>query len=282
MSDNAGAGTTRAGWRCPTCNAQSGAEAAWCSVCGEQRLHAPDTRATLARWWRSLRALVLEPGQLTAEHRDGRRRPWIAPLSLFLAMNLVFFIGQAATGLHVLSIPLSSHVDDQVYSPMARDLLERRLHARPLERARFEDRFQLQQETLAKATVIAMTPLLALASWILFARRASATTWRTHLVFALHFCAFMLLFLTVFFALLAPALLGLRAAGVAVTPDVVDSVATALEAVVIGAYQFVASGRVYGGSVGRRVLGAAVFVYAALGVLYLHRLAVFVVTVWIV
>jgi hypothetical protein len=43
--------------------------------------------------------------------------------------------------------------------------------------ARFEDRFELQQETLSKATVVGMAPLLAIASALLFGRGGSDAAW---------------------------------------------------------------------------------------------------------
>lgn len=271
---------TTGAWSCPSCNTPCATTALYCSTCGERRLPAPNARATATRWLNTLRALVFQPGRLTADYRDGRRQPWIAPLSLFLTINLIFFIGQSLTGLNVLSIPLESHLTQQNYSEPAQRILARRLEARPIDRARFDDRFQLQQETLSKATAIAMVPLLALASWLLFLPRSTALPWRTHLVYALHFYAFMLLFLTVFFALLAPALLAWRALGLPFAPAMLDNVASTFEAGAIVVYHFVASGRVYGGPAWRRLLAACCLVVAVLVALYLHRFAIFAITTW--
>ncbi|MDE2371661.1 MAG: DUF3667 domain-containing protein [Burkholderiales bacterium] len=276
------AGAGEDGWICPSCLTPGGASTRYCSACGERRLPLPGWRSAAARWWRTLRALVLEPGRLTADDAAGRRQPWIAPLSLFLTINLVFFFGQALTGLNVLSIPLDTHLHRQAYSAQALRQLAQRLARRPLDRARFEDRFQLQQETLSKATVIAMVPLAALASRVLFRRRGSGVAWRTDFVHALHFYAFMLLFMMSLFALLAPALLGLKALGHPLTPAALDDVASTIEAGGIVAYQFVASARVYGGPAWRRLIAACTFVAVVLGALYLHRWAIFSVTTWVV
>ncbi len=270
-----------AGWACPTCAARCDAAARHCSACGEQRLPLPGWRFSLARWRLTLRCLVLQPGRLTADHAQGRRQPYVPPLSLFLAINVVFFVAQSLSGLSVLSIGLNSHLQGQRYSALASDMVAQRLARRPLDRERFEDRFALQQQTLAKATAIVMAPLLALASWACFRRRGGATG-RTHLVFALHFYAFVLLFLTVFFGLLAPLLGLLQHWGHVPAHADLDNFATAIEAVVIGSYFYLAAGRVFGAGRLWRLLAAVVLVFAVLWTLYLHRFAIFLATVWMV
>jgi len=51
----------------------------------------------------SLRALASPPGQLTADWIRGRRVGYLAPLSLFLWVNVAFFLVQSASGLGILA-----------------------------------------------------------------------------------------------------------------------------------------------------------------------------------
>ena len=176
-----------AGWACPTCAARCDAAARHCSACGEQRLPLPGWRFSLARWRLTLRCLVLQPGRLTADHALGRRQPYVPPLSLFLAINVVFFVAQSLSGLSVLSIGL-------------------------------------------------LAPLLGL----------------------------------------------LQHWGHVPAHADLDNFATAIEAVVIGSYFYLAAGRVFGAGRLWRLLAAVVLVFAVLWTLYLHRFAIFLATVWMV
>jgi hypothetical protein len=60
----------------------------------------------------SLRTLVSPPGQLTADWIRGRRVGYLSPLSLFLWVNVAFFLVQSASGLGILTWPLRIHLSD--------------------------------------------------------------------------------------------------------------------------------------------------------------------------
>ena len=77
----------------------------YCSNCGQKRFVESDRRfghlihQLLAsatdldgRVWRTLRALLFQPGRLSREYIDGRRARWIAPISLFLAVSVLYFV----------------------------------------------------------------------------------------------------------------------------------------------------------------------------------------------
>jgi hypothetical protein len=77
----------------------------YCESCGQKRFVESDrrfghlVRQLLAsatdldgRVWRSLLALLFKPGLLSREYIDGRRARWISPISLFLAVNVIYFL----------------------------------------------------------------------------------------------------------------------------------------------------------------------------------------------
>lgn len=45
-----------------------------------------------SRLWRTLRALLLRPGYLTAEYLEGRRARYMPPFRMYLAFSLIFFV----------------------------------------------------------------------------------------------------------------------------------------------------------------------------------------------
>jgi hypothetical protein len=268
------------GWACPSCGQAADAGVRFCPQCGEEKLAGRGPGRPWARWWRSLRLLVGHPGALTVAFRDGVRQPYVRPLALFLGINVVFFLAQSLSGFSVLSIPLRAHLNSQSYSDFANRVVEQQLQRTGVERQRFSDRFDMQQQTLAKASVLAMGPLLALGFGVLFWRRHAAPA--THMVFALHFMAFMLLFLTLLFPAMALAQRGLEAAGVAVGKGTFADLATYAEATAIAGWVGLAARRVHGCRVWWCLAVAAVAPPLMLGVLRLHRVAVFWVTAWTV
>lgn len=266
-------------WSCASCGHDSDAAFGWCARCGEQRLPPaePVWRSLATRWLSTLRRLVFSPGDLTAAWRDGRRRAMVPPLALFLALNVVFFVAQGLSGLAVLSIPLKAHLSGPAYGQAALPQIEARVAASQLSRERWDERFDLRQQVLAKASVLAMVPVLALAAALLYMRRGA--TLATHWTFALHFYAFALLFLTLLFPLLGAVLAALAAQGHALGPEAVDRVATGMQAAVLGWYVSRSSGRVYGLPLLLRIALSVLAVTAVFGALYLHRIAVFFTTI---
>ena len=273
-------------WPCPSCQAQWPGSARFCASCGEQRL--PVARGALrravARWWLTLKLLITSPGALTVRQRDGRRQGLVPPLTLFLTLNLVFFLGQSLSGLAILSIPLRAHVQGQFYSATAANWTDKRLAAKqaakPFDRTRFSDAFDLQQQTLAKASVVAMVPVLALVCGLAYGPRRRGLA--VHVHFALHFYAFALLYVTALYAVLGLGLLGLRAAHVTLGPDTLDIVASTCQAAVLGWYLSRASGRVYGLGLLARVLISVPLVTLVFGIMLAHRFLVFGLTLWLV
>ncbi|HEY0232718.1 MAG TPA: DUF3667 domain-containing protein [Dokdonella sp.] len=78
---------------------------AFCQACGQRRFVESDRRLGSllhqfiasatdldGRVWRSLRALLFQPGLLSREYFIGRRARWISPISLFLAANVAYFL----------------------------------------------------------------------------------------------------------------------------------------------------------------------------------------------
>ena len=83
----------------------------------------------------SLRTLITKPGQLTAEYFRGRRKPYMAPLQLFLVCNFLFFILQPFTGLEILAPPLRSFEHNSVLQNIALPMIDHRLQQKHLSRS---------------------------------------------------------------------------------------------------------------------------------------------------
>lgn len=246
---------------CANCGAPMAGE--FCAACGQKRFRAEDRRfvrlaaetaGTLtdldSRLWRSLRALMLEPGRIARDWFDGRRAAWISPIRLFLLANLIYFIAPVLTD---LSLPLHNQVRGSTYREFAPELCGRPgkawkcdggqphsaltepafLQAVRRERAaaaargeafvpaEFEQRYGARSDAIGKALVILHVPFVA-AMLALLARRRHRY-YAEHFVVALGLVTFALMFMQLvanplvwLYAAASRALGGLPQAGVAV------------------------------------------------------------------
>src|SRR5947209_6396931 len=77
----------------------------YCHSCGQKRFVESDRRLSHllhqfiasvtdldGRVWRTVCALLFQPGLLSREYFEGRRVRWISPVSLFLAVSVCYFI----------------------------------------------------------------------------------------------------------------------------------------------------------------------------------------------
>jgi hypothetical protein len=210
---------------CVTCGATLRGE--YCHACGEKRRSEQDlTLAAFGRYaveaatnadaklYVTVRALVSRPGLLTREFVAGRRRPWIGPLQLFLAANLLFFLLlQLGWGTNAFTTDLVHHAGQPIYGEIAREWIEERvgpLPERPAgmtfpgwlgqmseEQRQLRERFNEAAPRYANSLVVIMVPLLAIGFRLLRVRAVFVR----ELVFSLHFFSFLLLVLIVLPAL---------------------------------------------------------------------------------
>jgi Protein of unknown function (DUF3667) len=276
---------SQAAWTCPTCG--SVATTRYCGNCGERR---PDRdrrapaeeprRAFIARVRTTLVALVSPPGRLTADWLHGRRVPYLAPLSIFLWSNVVFFLIQSITRLGILTWPLRAHLsDDSIRWLTTRILAAQRpdLVASASTQA-YAPIFDALESVHAKSLVIVMIPAFAALTGIVLIDQQHH--WRRALTFATHFFAFALLWLSLLFSALAVGLsLTLRRDLTPVTHSV-DLAVTGVEAAVMGWYLYVALGTVFALSRSRRVLTVILLIAALYVILKAYHVVVFAVTLY--
>src|SRR5215813_11918138 len=93
---------------CPNCGAPS--TGAFCANCGQESIvkHGAFVHTVQHQWQRirhTLVALVIHPGQLTAEFRDGLRARSISPWRLTLNVLTVFFLLSFVTDFNAANFP---------------------------------------------------------------------------------------------------------------------------------------------------------------------------------
>ena len=271
-------------WSCPTCRRDIAT--AFCPSCGETAVDWRDlTLRGLARQafetfiavdgklMRSFRLLLRRPGALSLAYVRGQRVAFTGPFRVFLFANMLFFAAQSLTDASVVGTSLQSHLHEQDWSGIAQRLVAARLTELrttiDLYAPAFDRAVVLNAKSLIILMVLPFTGALALT--FLPARRPFVA----HVVFALHFYAFLMLALcALLFAEGASAWLG--GAG---TRDL-DKPLFALLLAASAIYLYVATGVAYGArgwAHGAKALALALVVGAMISV---YRFAIFLITLY--
>lgn len=239
-------------WRCPSCG--TAADAAFCPACGERRLTAPAAplagvrgyrarlaRSAAARWTtrlrRSLAELASPPGLLTLHWIEGRRVGYLAPVTLFLYVNVAFFLIQSGSHVSILSFPLPVHLANDLFGVQPRLFAWLAPHG-AADDPHYIALFDALERVNAKALVIAMVPAFALA--MLPLRAAPGTRFGNALAYSAHFFAFALIALSALFPLIALVGMALTARGYEFTSAAsltrVDRIVTTVQSLIFGWY----------------------------------------------
>lgn len=273
-------------WMCPTCKIALATE--HCPTCGERLLEADDLTlkgllkhvlhalsSIDGKLLRTFRTLLASPGTLTVAYLQGPRKPYIAPFQFFLIVNVLFFAIQSSTGTMIFSTPLDSHLNLQDWRVLAQSLVDRRLQAEHTTLASYSPLFDQAVQVNAKSLVILMTLPFAVLLIPMFHGRHRPFV--THLVFALHTYAFLLVSLCV---LLLIMMIDIQLGGAGARSKLLDR---SLFGILLGAaavHLFSATGRVYQSSGAGRVLKVTLLTIAiAAGVLG-YRFLIFLITLY--
>jgi hypothetical protein len=273
-------------WACPTC--RTSVDTLHCPTCGEKALQPRDltflglmTQAfhTLSsidsRLLRSLQVLMTRPGAITNAYVLGPRKPYIGPFQLFLIVNVVFFAVQAFAESPIFSTSLHSHMHDQDWSAFARDVVAQKLAATHTPLAAYTPVFDHAVDVNARSLVILLVLPFTLLLIPLFA--TSHRPFVTHLVFALHLLAFLLLCSC---GLLLLTLLEKLLGGEGLRSTLVDWATFAVLVAVIATYLYIATRVVYGATGVVRALKVALLAVVIAAAVPGYRFLIFLVTLY--
>jgi hypothetical protein len=249
-------------WTCPTCNEV--VATSYCPACGECPPRARDLtlRGLFSQvaqactnidgpLLRSFRCLVTRPGILTVAYLQGQRKPYTLPLQLFLVANVLFFAMQSLTGAKIFSTPLDQHLHSDIWGGVAQRLVTDHLETRRTTLDLYAPVFNQAVALNAKSLIVLMVLPFALLPAMVFYR--SRRPFVAHIVFSLHFYAFLLLLLCV---ALTVAGVDLLFGGRGLESVRFDHALSIVQLVVCATYLYIAAGTVYGA---RALLGFSRF-----------------------
>jgi hypothetical protein len=275
-------------WTCPSCGEPCTTR--YCGACGERRIVgvAPVVdnpagtepgRSFFGRLHSSLRELASPPGRLTADWIRGRRVGYLAPLSLFLWINVAFFVVQSASGFGILTWPLRAHLSDDSIAWLTTRLLAQHRPDMTLPTDAYTNLFDAVESVHAKSLVIVMSPAFAALLGVLLLDRRRA--FRDSLTFAMHFFAFSLIWMCALFPTVAIVASLLAASGIHLpSPHSMDLVITGLEVAVLAWYIYIALDTVFGLSTVRRLVTVVALVVALYVILKAYHVVVFAATLY--
>ena len=214
---------------CKNCQASLLGE--FCHVCGQKEVLDQDRRfrhlAALfiaelisldGKFWRSLRGMF-KPGFLAREYLQGRRVPYLSPVSIFLLVNVLYFLFPV---LNDFDLPFSDQVPGRIIvqleafkdvsperkqrivngggqmhsawsAPWVEASLKREQALDPkVNMDTLAQRFDSKSGDISKLLIVLHVPFLALVLMLMF--------WRSNLYFAEHFVVALVLFASILFA----------------------------------------------------------------------------------
>jgi hypothetical protein len=273
-------------WTCPTCRRE--ADTPYCPACGERRRDPRElSLASLAgqtfealtsvdgRLLRSFRCLITSPGSLTVAFVEGRRKPFLGPVALFLVANVVFFAVESMSHGLVFSTPLQSHLDQQPWSAIAQPMVAGRLAALRTTAALYAPRFDAAVALHARSMILLMAVAFAPLPALVF--RRLGRPFAAHVVFSLHLYAFMLLVFSIGTPIPE---LPVLAGGTRSTSQLLDTVLSIVLLIACAIYLHRAVGTVYGGTPATRALSTALLTTGVAAIVLTYRFALFVITLY--
>jgi hypothetical protein len=175
----------------------------FCAQCGERKVSPADYSLSVvahevaedfahvdSKILRTLGALLFKPGLLSKVYFAGGRSRYTKPLTLFVILNIIFFVVQPHTGL--LSYKYGQYMSEKSPGNDRRRALVRKKLLNSGEReSDYVIRFNARLQEQKKSMLIFSVPMLALAMTALFFRKRRFFV--EHLVFSIHVYAFLLI-----------------------------------------------------------------------------------------
>jgi len=184
---------------CKNCNAPI--NGTFCQSCGQKLIDSEDRSLSKllaelisnlfffdGRFWISLRYLMFKPGKMTTEFVDGKRKRFLPPISLFLLVNLIYFIVSPTSD---YSLSLYEQLNMQFYSDYTVQLIDHKVEESGMSYHQIESLYNKKSLGFAKLFMILNIPLIAIILYLFNFRNRKF--FFDSLIFSCHFFAFFLI-----------------------------------------------------------------------------------------
>ncbi len=157
----------------------------YCHVCGEKVLMPQDK--ALKNWLnevvsnviqldgkfiRSFADLVFRPHQMAQNYFEGKRKPYLKAINLFLVANLLYFL---LPSFETFKTSLSVQMNLQFYSDYATSQVNDYLLSNEMDLQSFELKYNAKTTEVSKLILIVLAPFLGLFIYMLYSKRIYLT-----------------------------------------------------------------------------------------------------------
>ncbi|PCI63342.1 MAG: hypothetical protein COB37_05115 [Kordiimonadales bacterium] len=192
--------------RCQSC--QTPFAGGFCHGCGERKLEDGQRKVSVlfgqlleevssldGKLFRTAKAFMMRPGELSLAHYRGVRKPYIRPLTLFLLINVLYFL---VSNLTDFALPLHDQ-KLQPYGGWLTAIIENEIATSGKTFDELAVVYNMTSELVAKSIVIISVPFLVPFVWLINPQRRFYLI--DHTVFSVHIYSFVLVWPMVLVAL---------------------------------------------------------------------------------
>ena len=273
--------------QCATCGHSFNGR--YCNLCGEKvvELNERTLRYFLGhvlnaftfidgKFWRSFKTMVTRPGGMAKEICDGKRQPYMRPISFFFVANVIYFLFPL---FQTFTAPLNAQVYYMSYSRALgfEELVHERIEKEGTSYEEFQARYNPHSEYVSKLTLVLLPLIFSLFVSLIFIRRK--LLYVDTLTFSLEFMSFALFIVTILLSLF---LISLVWIGQLVSFNaewlVDDQFLAPLSLVLSAVFLFFAVRNFFRLSVVWSVVGAIALTHATLATIEIYRIILFYIT----
>lgn len=184
----------------------------YCNQCGEKVINQKDRTIkyffgellnafTFAdnKLWRTLRIILKKPGFLSKEFVDGRRKPYMKPVSIFFLANLIYFLFPL---INTFTTPLEIQQTSFNYSPLVVEWVENVTATKNVSFEEYKAVYNTKTTELSKLLLVVFAYMLTILFWPIHLG-SKRKYFADHIAISLEVMTFILLVVIQLFGLIA-------------------------------------------------------------------------------
>ncbi len=229
-----------------------------------------------SKFVRTVKWMLRKPGEVSYQIIQGRRVPFIKPMSMFFIVNLIYFLFPVYD---TLNSSLQTQMNNLPHSGIAKEMVEKRVRKEKVSMAVFSARYEQQSTNLSKMCLFLVVLFFSVPLWLLNYNKK--LTYFDHLTVALELwsVAIFVLFVVIAWLFYLTVVAG-YAMGFKWESLMDDNNVTWVSVLALSVILFFIERNAYKQGPLRAITKAAMLVFAFYVVLQVYRGALFFISMW--